>query len=85
MPNAWRRTTQLLKDYPKAVLLACGFGAFGNLALLQGLAAGQATAVLVTVEAFLVLTLVGEHIFLKEKRSFGSNWQLYFWPLLAPY
>lgn len=67
MPRATARIKTMFKENWKIVGLATGFGALANLAMNQGLSLGSSTAVLVIIEAFLVLTLVGEHIFLKEK------------------
>lgn len=70
MPQAAQRLRRMAKDHKASLLLACGFGAFANLAMIQGLALGEATSVLVIIEAFLILTLVGEHLILKEKDHF---------------
>lgn len=67
MPNAKQRVIKIYKEDGRMLTLACSLGAFANLALNKSLALGEATSVLVVIEAFLVLTLVGEHIFLKEK------------------
>ncbi|HXS14548.1 MAG TPA: DMT family transporter [Candidatus Saccharimonadales bacterium] len=67
MPRAFTRVKKMFQENGLLVFIACVFGALANLALNQGLAMGEATKVLVIIEAFLVLTLVGEHFFLKEK------------------
>ena len=69
MPRAWQRIRALYQENSKLVVVACALGALANLALNQGLAIGEASSVLVVVEACLVVTLVGEHIFLKEKEQ----------------
>lgn len=67
MPQAFLRIKKLFKTDGKAVILACGLGGLANLAMNQGLAGTEPTKVLVIIESFLVLTLVGEHIWFKEK------------------
>lgn len=67
MPHAFTRVKKMFQENWLFVSVACVFGALANLALNQGLAMGEASKVLVIIEAFLVLTLVGEHFFLKEK------------------
>lgn len=69
MPRALERIKKIFKEDWLMVSLACGLGAFANLAFIQGLALGDATSVLVITEVFLVVTLVGEHVFLKEKEQ----------------
>ena len=69
MPNAWSRVTRILKDDWRTVFLACGFGAFANLALNAALSGHDAASVVVINEAFLILVLVGEHIYLKEREQ----------------
>ncbi len=50
-----------------SVILACSFGAFANLAINTSINMGEVTSTLVIVEAFLILVLAGEHLFLKER------------------
>lgn len=69
MPHALQRIVKIFKENGLLVSLACGLGALANLALNQGLSLNEANSVLVIIEAFLVVTLVGEHIFLKEKEQ----------------
>ena len=69
MPHVFQRITKIVKEDGKLVFLACGLGALANLALNQGLSLNAASSVLVIIESFLVVTLVGEHIFLKEKEQ----------------
>lgn len=69
MPHALQRITKIVKEDGKLVFLSCGLGALANLALNQGLSLNAASSVLVIIESFLVVTLVGEHIFLKEKEQ----------------
>jgi len=67
MPSALRRIKTMFNEQRKPVILACIAGGFANLAMNQSLAIGEASKVLVIIEAFLVITLIGEQIFLKEK------------------
>jgi len=67
MPHATRRIKKLFTEDWLVVLLACIFGSLANLALNQALSLHDASSVLVINEAFLVLVLVGEHVWLKEK------------------
>ncbi len=67
IPKAKTRLVHIIKNDGKYVFIASGLGAFANLALIYGLSTGDATRVVVILEAFLILTLVGEHVFLKEK------------------
>lgn len=67
MPHSLRRARNTYKVQGKAIIAACALGGFANLAFNQGLALGDAPSVLVINEAFLVVTLVGEHIMLKER------------------
>ena len=71
MPQAFARVKKLFKTDGKAVVLACILSGLANLAMNQGLSGAEATKVLVIIESFLVLALVGEHIFLKEKEYLG--------------
>ncbi len=66
LPRAPRRISAIFRQQGKLVLLACFLGALANLALNAGLAKGEATSVLVVVEASLLVTLIGEHLVLKE-------------------
>ncbi|HSW79892.1 MAG TPA: DMT family transporter [Candidatus Saccharimonadales bacterium] len=69
MPNSVERIKKIYKLDGKMVIIACALGAFANLALNKSLSLGEATSVLVISEVFLILTLVGEHVFLKEKEQ----------------
>ncbi len=68
MPNAFERITIMAKSSGWSVFVACVFGAFANLTMNYALSIGEASRVLVIIESFLVVTLVGEHLILKEKR-----------------
>ncbi|HYD35448.1 MAG TPA: DMT family transporter [Vitreimonas sp.] len=67
MPNSVSRVSELLTSDRRGVMLACGTGALANLAMVRAFALGQVTAVVVIIEAFLLVTLVGEHFWLKER------------------
>lgn len=67
MPNSIKRVLAMIKESKSAVVAACSFGAFANLSMNYALTLGEASKVLVIIEAFLIVTLVGEHIILKEK------------------
>lgn len=67
MPKAIHRLEKIIRLNGKVVILACGLGGLANLAMNQGLSGAEATKVLVIIESFLVLALVGEHLWLKER------------------
>jgi drug/metabolite transporter (DMT)-like permease len=67
MPRSVTRVRQLFKEDWKVVFLACALGAFSNLSLNAALSLHDAASVLVINEVFLILVLVGEHIYLKER------------------
>jgi drug/metabolite transporter (DMT)-like permease len=68
-PKAVARIKTIFKDDWRIIFLACTIGVFSNLALNAALALHDAASVLVISEAFLVLVLVGEHTFLKEREK----------------
>jgi len=68
-PKAATRIKDIFKDDWRVIFLACSLGAFSNLALNAALSLHDASGVLVMNEAFLILVLVGEHIFLKEREK----------------
>ncbi len=67
MPNSVKRIYQLVKTDGVPVFIACGLGAFANLAMNYALSIGEASRVLVIIESFLVVTLFGEHLVLRER------------------
>jgi drug/metabolite transporter (DMT)-like permease len=67
MPRVAGRVKALYRLDGRMVLLACGLGALVNLALIGALALRDASSVIIITEVFLILVLVGEHIWLKEK------------------
>jgi len=69
MPRAMERIGTIMKMNRWGIVAACGLGGFANLAMNQSLAIGEASRALVIIEAFLVTTLIGERIFLKEKSN----------------
>ncbi|HET9946604.1 MAG TPA: DMT family transporter [Patescibacteria group bacterium] len=69
MPHAFSRIRSLFQTDGLFLSIACVLGAVANLALNAALSGGEASRVLVIIEAFLIFTLVGEHIFLKEKEQ----------------
>lgn len=66
-PKAVTRIKTIFKDDWRVIFLACSLGAFSNIALNVALSLHDAASVVVINEIFLVLVLVGEHVFLKEK------------------
>lgn len=66
-PKAVTRIKTIFKDDWRIIFLACSLGAFSNIALNLALSLHDAASVVVINEIFLILVLVGEHIFLKEK------------------
>lgn len=69
MPNAIKRITLMAKKQGKEVFVATFFGGLANLAMNQALSIGEASRVLVIIEAFLLIVLIGEHFLLKEKED----------------
>lgn len=69
MPNSIKRICALAKNNFKMVFLGCTLGGLANLAMNKGLSLGEASKVLVIIESFLVVTLIGEHFFLKEREN----------------
>ena len=68
-PKAVARIKSISKDDWRIIFLACALGALSNLALNAALSLHNAAGVLVINEAFLVLVLVGEHTYLKEREN----------------
>jgi drug/metabolite transporter (DMT)-like permease len=67
MPNRFVRIKNLYIAYRAPLIIACGCGGLGNLAMNYALAQGNSTSTLVIIEAFLIVTLVLESMFLKER------------------
>ncbi len=73
MPNAFSRILSLIKSDTLPVALACSLGGFANLSMNHALSIGEASRVLVIIESFLVVTLVGEHFWLKDRENFPQK------------
>jgi drug/metabolite transporter (DMT)-like permease len=69
MPSVLPRVVKLAKDNGKFVYLACILGGIANLTMNAALMLGQATKVPAIIEAFLVATLIGEYLILKERKN----------------
>ncbi len=69
MPNARNRVVKIYKKDARNVSIACVLGALANLTMISALQRGNASSVLVILESFLIVTLVGEHFILKEKEA----------------
>ncbi|MFA5828426.1 MAG: DMT family transporter [Candidatus Shapirobacteria bacterium] len=69
MPNSIKRIGTLAKGNFKMVFVGCALGGLANLAMNQGLSLGEASKVLVIIESFLVITLIGEHFLLNEREN----------------
>jgi drug/metabolite transporter (DMT)-like permease len=67
MPNSIKRITKLATTDFKLVFIGCFLGGLANLAMNEGLLLGEASKVLVLIESFLIIALIGEHILLREK------------------
>lgn len=70
MPNSINRIKHMAKVQGKIVFVATFFGGLANLAMNHALSIGEASRVLVIIESFLIILLIGEYFFLKEKSSF---------------
>jgi drug/metabolite transporter (DMT)-like permease len=73
MPNRFMRIANIFKTYGKSVIFTCVCGGFGNLAMTYSLNQGNSTSTLVTMEVFLILTLVLEGLVLKEKGGWARK------------
>ena len=71
MPQSWQRITRLWLKDGKPVLWAALLGGGANLAMNQALSLGEMSQVVVIIEASLILTLIGEHLWLKETEHRG--------------
>jgi len=70
MPNSIERIKEMAKSQGKVVFFATFLGGLANLTMNQALSMDEASRVLVIIESFLIILLLGEHIFLKEKANF---------------
>jgi drug/metabolite transporter (DMT)-like permease len=73
MPNGLKRVVTLAKVDGMNVFLACLLGAFANLAMNHALSLGEVSRVNVTIESFLIATLIGESLILKEKDNMTTK------------
>lgn len=73
MPNSISRIYNLFKSSPLGIVSACSLGGFANLAMNRALSLGEISKVNVIIEAFLVATLAGEHLILKERSNFYTK------------
>jgi drug/metabolite transporter (DMT)-like permease len=69
MPNRFSRIKAIMVQYKTPLIIACVLGGAANLAMNYALATGDATKTLVTIEACLILTLIGESVILKEHQD----------------
>lgn len=69
MPQALQRIKNMAFTQGREVLLATFLGGLANLAMNQALSLGEASRVLVIIESFLIIVLLGEHIVLKEQTN----------------
>jgi drug/metabolite transporter (DMT)-like permease len=69
MPKSVSRISKLIHDDGRNVLIACATGGLANLCLNGALLLGETTKVPAMIEAFLVVTLAGEYILLKERKG----------------
>jgi drug/metabolite transporter (DMT)-like permease len=69
MPHSLDRIIRLYKNNGYLVIFGCILGGLANLSMNYSLSIGEASKVLVIIESFLILTLVGEHIWLKERNN----------------
>ena len=73
IPDSVKRIFSLAKNQLRIVFIACALSGFANLAMNQGLALGEVSKVVVIIESFLVVTLIGENIILKEKENIATK------------
>ncbi len=67
MPSARSRIIALWQVARWRVVLATTLGGLANLSINQAFLLGEASRVVIMVESFLVVTLVGEHFWLRER------------------
>ena len=66
MPRALHRVTQLAKTDWKLIFISTALAGFGNIAINQSFAIGEVSRITVISEAFLIVTLILEHLYFKE-------------------
>ena len=69
MPNSTTRIRKFFLEEWRLLIPAATLAAFANLSMNFALAQGEISRVSVIIEAFLVVTLIGEHFILKEKKN----------------
>lgn len=69
MPKFISRVKTLVRTDGKWLLIGCGLGGLANLTMTAGINSGEVSKVPVIIEAFLLIALVGERLFLKEKSN----------------
>lgn len=69
MPKAWHRIKELIAVHKWGVILACVAGGFANLAMNQAYQLGEASRVVVLMEAFSVVTLMVEALYLNQRQQ----------------
>jgi len=80
MPDSIQRIQKYISKNPRVIIITSVIGGCANLSMNYALSLGESSKVLVIIEAFLVVVLVGEHFIMKE-RSF--LWQKIIAVLLA--
>ncbi|HUQ85543.1 MAG TPA: DMT family transporter [Candidatus Limnocylindrales bacterium] len=73
MPRSFERITDVIKNKGKIIFLSAGLGGITNLIMYKALEVGDTTRVVVIIEAFLITTLAGESLFLREKHQVGTK------------
>jgi len=69
IPHAIPKIVKMFNEDGKAVFLASAAGAFANLTMIYALSLGEVSRVSVMIESFLVVILVFEHVWLKERKN----------------
>lgn len=73
MPKAFQRVGQLMRSDGKVIFLATALGGFGNIAINQSFAIGEVSRITVISEAFVIVTLILEHLYFKERSHLGTK------------
>lgn len=71
IPNSVKRIAGIWNTDKWWIIIACSLGAIANLAMNKALSIGEVSRVPVVIESFLIATLVGENIWLKEREHLG--------------
>lgn len=67
MPKAISRITQMAKTDGKLIFFSTALAGLGNIAINQSFAIGEVSRIAVISEAFLIVTLILEHLYFKER------------------